>query len=178
VTTYLAYIRSGMELTTAEEVRDRVDDIWIARQVILEKQPNRRRLVPVIRPLITGVAFLTATDAQWQDLRLKPVRHLRCTTQVLGRGDERQLAAFRAHHDGQFEADMRLVENASRTELMKFKKDQKLRVLEGPFADQVVRFQRLCESADGLHDEIEAWFNVAGGEVKLRVPAHSVKAAE
>jgi transcriptional antiterminator NusG len=179
MTTWLAYITTGRELEVGEALAARGIPCWIARKVTLKRQGKRRRPDVIVDPYLPNYAFLELTDAQFHDLHHgQPVKHLARTMHPLRRDDEEALAAFRTDIDRSYRAAMLAVENSTRAELAEYRRGQIIRPISGPFADTLLRFRRIVESAADLHPMIEAETELFGQVVRVKVDPLDVKAAE
>ena len=61
-----------------------------------------------------------------------------------------------------------IIEANDKAAMCQFKAGDALEILEGPFKDRIVRFERMVQAAHDLHPMIEASVEVLGREAKMR----------
>lgn len=175
---YLAYITTGKEFEVRDKLTERGIACWIARKVDLVRRGKRRRPDVVVSPYWNNYAFVTLADEDWHDLRDRPVKHLAPTMHPLRRDDLKEFAALRSSNDEAYTHAMRTIESATKAELAEYRRGQAIKPISGSFADTLLRFRRIVESAHDLHPMIEAEMDLMGRVVRVKVDPLDVRAAE
>ncbi len=167
--------KSGREF----EVRDAISELgafaWVAREFRVVRPPKTHKFVPSVRPLLIRYVFIECDDATWHEVR--EVKHLASTLLAVPASSARcHLRPFMERVDADFRD--REARHAAGERLDAYQPGDLLRVLAGPLADQLVRFEAVVAGASDLEDKLRARMDLLGGAVPVTLdPLHVVKVA-
>lgn len=167
---WIGYTKSGREAEVADAIRALGAFAWWARKVEPKRVPTKRRPVAVTSPYLANYVFIDCSDAQWHGLR--DVKHLAHTLQSVAQATaDRQLRPFMAEVDAAYEARVARIAAGERVEA--FQPGERLRILEGPLRDQLVRFDGIVRGATDIEDRLRARLPLLGGWVPVMLdPLH------
>lgn len=172
---WIGSARAGHEF----EVRDAVLGLggyaWVAREFATVRPPTKRRHVAVVRPFMGKYVFLRVSDDLWHEV--KDVKHLAGTMMPVGDAAARRyLEPFMDRVDVDFAARQARFDAGEKLEA--YAPGDLLKVLAGPLAEQIVRFERVVAGASDLEDKLRARMDLLGGPVLVTLdPLHVVKVA-
>lgn len=172
---WIGSAKSGREF----EVRDAVLALggyaWVAREFATVRPPTKRRHVPVVRPFMGKYVFIRVSDDVWHDLQ--EVKHMSGTMlPVSDAAARRYLEPFMDRVDVDFAERQARFDAGEKLE--QYAPGDLLRVLAGPLAEQIVRFEGIVQGASDVEDRLRARMQLLGGNVPVMLdPLHVMKVA-
>lgn len=171
MTLWIAYTGSGKELAAQEEAE--ALGLWAAvpRKVDMLRKGYNRRAEPVISAYLPNYAFIEMTAEEWHWLQgSKTVR----TLMGVGTTETRAVLRFIELVEADFATRMAQIEAGQRVD--EYVPGEEIKVLEGAFAETLLRFKRVAEGADGF-PAIIASTVLFGREAEVRLDPLVVRKA-
>lgn len=156
---WIGYAKSGKELDVEAELRTMGIQAEVPRMVEAIRRGKRRYAEPVVSALFPNVIAISCTDDDWH--RIRTVKHLARTT--YGMCEKTYLRELRPCLDAaaqEYRNRMTAIQAGQRVE--EYAEGDRLRIMGGPFADQVAVFRRIIESANDIFPKLEADLELFG----------------
>lgn len=151
---------------------------WVAEMAVF-KRKNRDRVATLqIEPYFPGIIFADLTAADFYAITNVP--GVCGTIQPLGPRDKVDLDQFRQRVSEEWEVahDTQKRAEARKELIAAFTQGQAIKVISGPLADTVLKFQRIVQRAHDLHPVIVATTDMMGAEVEVSLDPLHTRAAE
>ena len=168
---WIGYTGAGREFAAQEEAETL--GLWAAvpRKVEMIRRGYQRRAEPVITAYLPNYVFVEMDDQGWHWLKgSKTVR----TMMAVGPAERRKVSEFITAIEANFAERMAQIEAGQRVD--EYIPGQEITVLEGAFAETLLRFKRVAEGADGF-PAIIASTVLFGREAEVRLDPLVVRKA-
>ena len=171
---YVGYARKGHEFEVEEAIAALEIEVWVPRKMEFIRMGKDRKVKPTVSPYMGNYVFMDLTPDDYY--RIKPVKFLASTLYAVPGKSIRYLDKFRAEVQADYDRQQAIRDSGEALE--QYKAGQTLRIISGPFMDQLVRFKRTVEASYEVFPKIEAAYDMMGREVEIVVDPLNVKAAE
>ena len=139
-------------------------DSWVGRKIDFMRRGKNRTPEAIESPALPNYIFMELTPEQF--MLAKDVKYLASTFAMVPNGEIAGLDRFKSAVEASFSAAQRVDAN-SRASVSEYKRGASLSVVAGPFADMLVRFERLVKSPDVDWPRVEVTVEGMGGKVQL-----------
>lgn len=139
-------------------------DAWCGRKIDFVRKGKKRFAEAIESPALPNYIFMTMTPGQF--LKAKDIKFLASTFLLVPRKEVGQVLTYQAGVERAYSAAQRVDAN-SQAAVAEYKRGQSLRVISGPFADMLVRFERMVKSPDVDWQRVEVEMDGVGGKFQL-----------
>ena len=162
---YAGYATTGREFTVEQAIQDLGIDAWVARKMEFKRVGKHRRPESVVTPYLPNYIFIELSPDGFHEVQ--GVKHLAKTMLPIPRLSQRYLDTFKARVQAEYDAQADRAASGERLE--QFTYGDTLKVIAGPFMDQLVKFKGTVERARDMHPmltgEIEIMGQITGVEI-------------
>ena len=171
---YVGYARKGHEFEVEEAIAALGIEVWVPRKMDFQRLGKKREVQSSVKPYMHNYVFMDLSPDDYH--RIGEVKYLSASLLAIPGKSLRYLTSFRSEVQDEYDRKQAIWESGKAVD--QYWAGQALRIISGPFMDQLVRFKRTVEAAHDMYPKIEAAYDMMGREVEIVVDPLNVKAAE